>query len=103
MKTITTPDFMGRIAKIVEEVSARACVDKTDTEVMEEILQASLKESYTMVDEYCTMVDEEYYIALTRAQNRAYDEGHADGYALGYDDGYSLGHDDGYLDGHSAV
>ena len=88
MKTITTPDFMGRIAKIVEEVSARACVDKIDTEVIEAILQASL-------NEYCTMVDEECYIAVSRAQHRAYDEGHSDGYSLGYDDGY--------LDGHSAV
>ena len=92
MKTITTPDFMGRIAKIVEEVSARACVDKIDTEVIEAILQASLNEYCTMVDEY---YEEEYYIAITSAQHRAYDEGHSDGYSLGYDDGY--------LDGHSAV
>ena len=86
------PDFMGRIAKIVEEVSARACVDKIDTEVIEAILQASLNEYCTMVDEY---YEEEYYIAITSAQHRAYDEGHSDGYSLGYDDGY--------LDGHSAV
>ena len=38
---------------------------------------------------------EEYYIAITSEQHRAYDEGHSDGYSLGYDDGY--------LDGHSAV
>ena len=88
MKTITTPDFMGRIAKIVEEVSDRACVDKIDTEVIKAILQASL-------NEYCTIYEEEYYIAITSAQHRAYDEGHSDRYSLGYDDGY--------LDGHSAV
>ena len=45
-------DFMVKTAKIVEEVSARACVDKIDTEVIETILQASL-------NEYCTMVDEQ--------------------------------------------
>ena len=76
MKPITTHDFMGRIEKIVEEVSARACVDKIDTEVMEAIL-------------------EECYIAINAIQHRAYDEGHSDGYSLGYDDGY--------LDGQSAV
>ena len=92
MKTIPTPDFMGRIAKIVEEVSARACVDKIDTEAIEAILKASLNEYCTMVNEYYA---EEYYIALSSEQHRAYDEGHSDGYSLGYDDGY--------LDGHSTV
>ena len=99
-KTITTPDFMDRTAKIIAEVSAKACVDKIDTEVIEAILQASL-------NEYCTMVNgyykEAYYTAISSARHRAYDAGHSDGYSLGYDDGYSLGYDDGHAKNHSAV
>ena len=91
-ETITTPDFMGRIAKIVEEVSARACVDKIDTEVIEAILQASLNEYCTMINEYYA---EEYHNELSRARNSSYDDG--------YDDGYDVGYDNGYSDSHSAV
>ena len=87
-----TPDFMGRIAKIVEEVSARACVDKIDTEVLEDILQDSLNEYCTLLNGY---YEEEYYIAISSARSKAYDDGHSDGYA----DGYVVG----YLDGQSAV
>ena len=46
------PEFMDRIAKIIAEVRTRTCIDKIDTEVIETILQASL-------NEYCTMVDEQ--------------------------------------------
>ena len=77
MKTITTPDFMGRIAKIVEEVSARTCIDKIDIEVLEAVLRDALNDYY-------------------------YDD-FGDGYYEGHPDGYSLGYDDGFLDGYSAV
>ena len=87
-ETITTPDFMGRIAKITEEVRARTCIDEIDTEIIEAILQASLNEYYTMVNEY---YEEEYYIAISSARSKAYDDGHSDGYA----DGYDVGYDDG--------
>ena len=107
MNTITTPDFMGRVAKIVEEIRNRACVDKLAVEVITEILQASLHEYYTMLNEYYaeeyTMLneyyEEEFYIAVSSARSKAYDDGHSDGYA----DGYDVGYDDGYSKNHSVV
>ena len=57
MNTITTPDFMGRIAKIVEEIRTQTCI--------EEILQDELEEVYSL----------------------GYDDGHSDGYENGFDDG----------------
>ena len=87
-----TPDFMGRIAKIVKEVRARTCIDKIDAEVIEEILQDSLNEYCTLLNGY---YEEEYYIAISSARSKAYDDGHSDGYA----DGYDVGHEDGYDEG----
>ena len=84
MNTITTPDFMGRVAKIVEEVRNRTCVDKLDVEVLAEILQDSLNEYCTMLNEY---YEEEFYIAVSSARSKAYDDGHSDDYADGYDIG----------------
>ncbi len=70
-KTITT------IAKIIEKVRLRTCIDELDVEVIEAILQESLNE---------------YFMAISSAQSsRAYDEGRSDGYADGYDDGYDDG------------
>ena len=74
METITKPDFRGRIAKIVEEVSARTCIDDVDVEALKEILQEELNEYY--YDDF----GDGYY------------EGHPDGYALGYNEGYSNGY-----------
>ena len=82
IKTITTPNFTGSIAKIIEEVRNSTFIDKIDAAALEKILQDEL-------NEYCTMVDEEYYIAITSAQHRAYDEGHSDGYDDGYENGYA--------------
>ena len=65
-KTISTPDFMGRIAKIVEEVRVRTCIDEIDIEVLEDILQDEL-------NEYCRELD------------GYYDAGPSDGYVDGYD------------------
>ena len=93
-KTISTPDFMGSTAKIIAEIRARTCIDKIDAEVIEAILQASLNEYYTMVDEYYA---EEYYIAISSARSKAYDDGHSDGYVLGY----AIGYDDGHSESHS--
>ena len=92
-KTISTPDFMGSTAKIIAEVRSRTCIDDVDVEVLEGILQDALNEYYSMVDEY---YEEEYYIAITSARSKAYDDGHSDGYA----DGYDVGYDDGYDVGH---
>ena len=92
MKTITTPDFMSRIARILAEVHNSTCIDDVDAEVIEKILQDELNEYCTLLNEY---YEEEYYIAVSRAQNRAYDDG--------FDDGYDVGYDNGYSESHSAV
>ena len=81
-KTITTPNFMGKAAKIIEEVLARTCIDDVDAEVIKEILQNELKEYCSMLNGY---YEEEYYNELCSARSSAYEEG----YALGYDDGQS--------------
>ena len=87
-ETIPTPDFMGRIAKILAEIRNRTCIDEIEAEIIEELLQDSLNEYCTLLNEYYA---EEYYIAITCAEHRAYDDGHSDGYA----DGYDVGYDDG--------
>ena len=84
--------FMDRAAKIIEEVLARTCIAKSDTEVLEEILQDELKAYYAELEEYYI---EEYHNAMNRARNKAYDSG--------FDDGYDVGYDNGYSDSHSAV
>ena len=87
-ETITTPDFMGSIAKIIAEVRLRTCIDEIDTDVLVEILQEELKEYYTLLNGY---YEEKYYIALSSARNSAYDDGYDDGYDVGYDNGYADG------------
>ena len=86
------PDFMKSAAKITAEIGTKTCIDDIDAEVIEAILQASLNEYCTMLDEYYI---EEYHNAISRARNIAYDDG--------YDDGYDVGYDNGYSDGHSAL
>ena len=85
-ETIKTPNFTGSIAKIVSEVRLRTCMDEIDADVLVEILQDSLNEYCTLLDKY---YEEEYYIAISRARNSAYDEGFDDGYNVGYDNGYA--------------
>ena len=80
-ETIMT-DFMNRAAKII--------ADEIDTEVIKEILQDSLSEYCTLLNEYYA---EEYYIAVASARNKAYDDGHSDGYSDGYESGYADCHD----------
>ena len=63
---------MVKTAKIIEEVRARTCIDKIDTEVLKEILQDELSE---------------YYDAL----HECYDAGCDAGYDAGCDDGYDAG------------
>ena len=72
------PDFMYRIAKIIEEVHNRTYIDKIDTEVLEYILQDALIEYHNE--------------AYTYARNSGYDDGFNDGYDVGYDNGYADGH-----------
>ena len=61
------PDFMDRTAKVIAEVRARTCIDKIDTEVLEEILKDELTEYHNEVFTY--------------------------GHTIGYDDGYADGWD----------
>ena len=68
MKTITTPNFKSRAAKIIADIRNITCID--NTEIIVDILKDAL---------------EEYYYS---DQNDGYYEGRSDGYALGYDDGY---------------
>ena len=79
------PDFMDRIAKIIEEVHNRTYLDKIDTEVLEYILQDALIEYHNE--------------AYTYARNIGYDDGFNDGYDVGYDNGSY----DGHSESHSAV
>ena len=88
------------IAKIIEEVRNRTCIDNIDKEIIEEILQDSLNEYFVMLDGY---YEEEYYNAISSARNKAYDDGHSDGYTDGHFDGYDIGYEDGYEEGCSAV
>ncbi|NOS39019.1 hypothetical protein, partial [Staphylococcus aureus] len=60
-------DFMDRTAKIIAEVRTRTCIDKLDTEVLEEILQEELIEYYNEVLTYARSLEE--------AVDSAYDEG----------------------------
>ena len=69
------PDFMVRIAKIIEEVHNSIYIDKIDTEVLEYILQDALIEYHNE--------------AYTYAHNIGYDEGFNDGYDVRYDNGRS--------------
>ena len=91
MKPIKTPDFTG-ITKLVKEIQTQICIDDADVEILDEILQDGLNEYCTLLNGY---YEEEYYIAISSARSKAYDDGHSDGYADGYDVGY--------LDGQSAV
>ena len=54
-----------RTAKIIAEMRTRTYIDKFDTKVIEDILNATLKEYYDELNEY---------------------------YDAGYDDGYAAGH-----------
>ena len=70
------PDYMDRTAKIIAEVRTRTCIDKTDTEVLEDILQYEL-------NAYCRELSDYYH----------------DGYGDGYDEGYALGYSEGHSEG----
>ena len=87
--TVTTPNFMDRIAKTIADIRNRTCIDDDDAEVIEDILKNELKEYYRMLDGY---YEEEYYNAISSARNSSYDEGYEDGYDVGYDNGYSDSH-----------
>ena len=97
MQTIMTPKFVGKTAKIIAEIRNRTCIDDVDAQIMEEILQDALNEYYMELDGY---YEEEYYIAISSARSKAYDDGHSDGYADGYADGYDIGYDDGRFESH---
>ena len=83
METITTPNFMRRIAKILAEVRQYS---DFDAEALEELLKAELNEYSRMLDEYYI---EEYSNAIASARNRAYDSGYEDGYSAGHSAGQS--------------
>ena len=72
------PYFMDITAKIITEIRTRTCIDKIDTEVLEEILQDSLNEYCTLLNEYYA---EEYYIAISSARSKAYDDGYSESHS----------------------
>ena len=92
------PDFMDRTAKIIAEVRTRTCIDKINTEVLEEILKYELSEYHNEVFTYCnttgydagydTGYEDGYMTISDEAAERAYSEGYYEGYYEGYDDGY---------------
>ena len=75
---LPTPNFMSKIAKIIEEVRARTCINKIDAEAIEKILQDELTEYYRILEGY---YEEEYYNTISSALSSAYDNGYADGQA----------------------
>ena len=79
------PDFKATIANIIAELHTVTCIDKIDTEVLEDILQGALIEYHNEV--------------FTYACNMGYDGGFDDGYDVGYDNGFY----DGHSESHSAV
>ena len=79
-------NFMERAAKIIAEIRNRSSIDDVDAEVIEKILQNALNEYYDELDGY---YEEEYYIAISSARSRAYDDGYADGYDEGYSESHS--------------
>ena len=85
MKTETiVTDFMDRTAKIIEEMRNRSRINVVDTEVIEAMLKDAFNEYCDALNEY---YEEEFYIALSSARSKAYDDGHSDGYEDGYDAG----------------
>ena len=71
----------NKIAKLVKEIQTQICIDDADVEILEGLLKDELNEYCILLDEY---YEEEYYIAISDARNRAYDAGYADGYDEGY-------------------
>ena len=107
------PYFMDITAKIIAEVSTRTCIDKIDTEVLEEILQYELNAYSDELHAYYNEVScDVHSTCYATAYDDGYDNGRADGYDDGYDDGksslegdvdnaYNEGYALGYSDGHS--
>ena len=80
MNTIPTPNFTGKVEKIIAEIRTKTCID-FDTEVIQGILQDMLIEECRMLAGY---YEEEYLNALSSARSKAYD-GHSDVYEDGYE------------------
>ena len=77
-----TPNFMDSIAKIIADIRTKTCIDDAEVEILEGLLKDGLNEYYEELNEY---YEEEYYIAISSARSKAYDDGHSDGYVDGYD------------------
>ena len=103
-------DFMDRIANIIAEVHTRTCMDKIDTEILENILQEELYEYYNEVLTYGHNLEEAVDSAYEEGYSLGHDDGYGDGYKDGkssaegdvdsaYDEGYALG----YSEGHSLM
>ena len=100
MNTIVTPDFMGRAANIIAEIRIRACIDKIDTEVIEDILKDELIKYHNEVFTYGHSIGyDDGYADGKSSLAEAVDSAHEEGYELGYDEGYYTG----YSESHSAV
>ena len=90
MNTITTPDFMGRIAKIIAEVRTIACIDDVDAEAIKKILQDELNEECRMLDSYYwAEYNNKYCNEISSVRNGAYDAGYDEGYADGHSESHS--------------
>ena len=85
MNTIVKPDFKATIANTIAEIRTMTCID-VDAESIEKILQKDIEEQCVMLNEY---YEEEFYIAVSSARSKAYDDGHSDGYDDGYENGYA--------------
>lgn len=98
------PDFMAKMANIIAEVQTKTCINVTDVEGLEEILQKAVVSAY--YDGYSEGCDDGRDAAEAEysneaynneaAVNSAYDEGCVAGYDAGHEDGYSAGYSDGY-------
>ena len=93
------PNFMGKIANIITEIRIRTCINKTDTEVLENILQYELNEYFKELREYYDAGYDDGYANGKSSSEGDVESAYDEGYALGYDDGYS----GGYYEGHSEV
>ena len=74
---ITTPNFMRKIEKILEEVRQYS---DFEAEALEELLKAELNEYSRKLDEYYI---KEYNNTICHARSRAYEDGYSAGHSAG--------------------
>ena len=80
------PNFKVTIANIYTKIRTMTCIDKSDAEFIEKILQEAIDEYYTVLEGY---YEEASFDTIDNALSKAYDAGHSDGYDDGYENGYA--------------